>query len=338
MSKRITVGIGIGVLFLALPFLPAYGQTIHGCYAKNNGQLRVLAPGQACNPSEIPIDWNVQGEKGDKGDQGDKGETGATGPAGEPAPGVRAVRAVPISFGPFDACVENDKVQICQMIQRLAIAFPDAGASTHELSWTTEQGVEKTAVLELRRPDTFPDTPCASSAVGVVFRIGEVEVHFCLSREAPLYNVKSDVAVPPELREETNLIASYVPDWLILFDLDATSVRTAEKISAATIVGGVQPGYGTLTLDATLVNVGKIEASYVVTVTDSPDILLPEPQTLTLRAMQRSQLSFPIRFCAGASGPLTAKVTLTVRSPTGAIYDSVDVIFDWLGPAPPPVP
>ena len=51
---------------------------IHGCYQKNQGQLRVIdaQAGQACRPSEKPLVWNQEGV------QGSTGPAGPTGPRG----------------------------------------------------------------------------------------------------------------------------------------------------------------------------------------------------------------------------------------------------------------
>ena len=38
--------------------------TINGCYAKQNGQLRVVPPGAECRPSEEPLQWSQQGPQG----------------------------------------------------------------------------------------------------------------------------------------------------------------------------------------------------------------------------------------------------------------------------------
>lgn len=64
---------------------PGSTETIHGCYQKNSGSLRVLAAGESCRPSELALSWNQvgqQGEKGDAGAQGPKGDPGPAGPAG----------------------------------------------------------------------------------------------------------------------------------------------------------------------------------------------------------------------------------------------------------------
>ena len=56
--------------------------TISGCYQQNNGQLRVVASGEACRSSEVAISWNQKGQQGDAGAAGSVGPTGPQGPAG----------------------------------------------------------------------------------------------------------------------------------------------------------------------------------------------------------------------------------------------------------------
>jgi hypothetical protein len=65
------------------------GSAISGCYAKKDGQLRVLDPPTAhCKPSELALAWGQAGPQGPKGDAGaagpagPKGDTGPAGPAG----------------------------------------------------------------------------------------------------------------------------------------------------------------------------------------------------------------------------------------------------------------
>jgi hypothetical protein len=84
---------------VAFAAIPDNGGTIHGCYQKNVGNLRVIEPsaGDSCRPSEVEISWSqtgprglqgltgAQGPKGDPGAQGSqglKGDTGATGAQG----------------------------------------------------------------------------------------------------------------------------------------------------------------------------------------------------------------------------------------------------------------
>lgn len=60
--------------------IPAEDGTIQGCYANNNGDLRLSD--QACRTKETAIGWNQQGPKGERGEVGPRGESGPPGPAG----------------------------------------------------------------------------------------------------------------------------------------------------------------------------------------------------------------------------------------------------------------
>src|SRR5437588_7765841 len=67
------------ITFLAACLIAAYtlsasAQTVNACYQKNDGQLRRVNAPADCRPSEIPVNWNMQGPAGPKGDKGDKGE------------------------------------------------------------------------------------------------------------------------------------------------------------------------------------------------------------------------------------------------------------------------
>jgi hypothetical protein len=53
-----------GVAFAAIP--DSHG-TIHGCYQKSNGGLRVVQSAADCKPSEQTLDWNQQGPPGPPG-------------------------------------------------------------------------------------------------------------------------------------------------------------------------------------------------------------------------------------------------------------------------------
>lgn len=58
---------------------------VHGCYKAQNGQLRVVAAGEACGPSELALQWNQigpQGATGAQGLRGPQGEPGADGTDG----------------------------------------------------------------------------------------------------------------------------------------------------------------------------------------------------------------------------------------------------------------
>jgi hypothetical protein len=55
---------------VAFATIPDSGGTIHGCYSKINGVLRVVDSASDCRTGETPIGWNQQGPKGDPGPPG----------------------------------------------------------------------------------------------------------------------------------------------------------------------------------------------------------------------------------------------------------------------------
>lgn len=94
-----TFGIGAALLVFALAgtawatgavsSIVAADGSINGCYKQQNGQLRVVASGEACGPSEAAIQWSQQGPRGEvgpQGPQGDAGTQGIQGPVGPPGP------------------------------------------------------------------------------------------------------------------------------------------------------------------------------------------------------------------------------------------------------------
>jgi hypothetical protein len=68
---------------IALAAIPDVGGTVHGCYEKVSGQLRVTDPQtnapKACTVKEAPLDWNLRGIQGLPGPQGPEGPAGAPG-------------------------------------------------------------------------------------------------------------------------------------------------------------------------------------------------------------------------------------------------------------------
>jgi hypothetical protein len=57
--------------------------TIHACVDRQNGQLRIVSPGEPCRRHESALEWNSQGDTGPAGAQGEMGPAGAAG-----APGI----------------------------------------------------------------------------------------------------------------------------------------------------------------------------------------------------------------------------------------------------------
>jgi hypothetical protein len=75
---------------LSYAAIPSADGTIHACYDKGSGQLRISDPGtnvpKACGTKESPISWNQQGQPGPQGPAGGEGPAGPTGPEGQQGP------------------------------------------------------------------------------------------------------------------------------------------------------------------------------------------------------------------------------------------------------------
>jgi Collagen triple helix repeat (20 copies) len=56
---------------------------IHACVDRQNGQVRVVSPEDACRRHEQALDWSRQGPAGPAGAAGPQGDTGPAGPKGE---------------------------------------------------------------------------------------------------------------------------------------------------------------------------------------------------------------------------------------------------------------
>jgi hypothetical protein len=97
--------------------IPGADGIIHGCYATDNGKLRVIDPQQEqCKRDEAPLQWNQTGPQGPKGDtgtqgaQGLKGDPGIQGPAG--TPGVSGYQQVVESHNNFTLAASTESVHV----------------------------------------------------------------------------------------------------------------------------------------------------------------------------------------------------------------------------------
>ena len=70
----------IGAVAIAQAAIPDNGGTIHGCYQKESGDLRVVDDPSTCSNAETSLSWSQTGP------QGPTGPTGATGPQGIQGP------------------------------------------------------------------------------------------------------------------------------------------------------------------------------------------------------------------------------------------------------------
>jgi hypothetical protein len=75
--------VAAGLAGTAYATIPGGDGTIHGCYAKSGGTLRVIdASVTNCKAGETALNWNQHGQPGPQGPQG---EPGPAGPPGEPS-------------------------------------------------------------------------------------------------------------------------------------------------------------------------------------------------------------------------------------------------------------
>jgi hypothetical protein len=85
LAAAVVTAVSAGAAYATIP---GGDGTIHGCYAKSGGTLRVIdASVTNCKSGETALNWSQQGVPGPQGPQGEKGEPGEAGPPG-PASGV----------------------------------------------------------------------------------------------------------------------------------------------------------------------------------------------------------------------------------------------------------
>ena len=159
-----------GVAF-ATGVIPGSDGVIHGCYDKQNGNLRVIDPASdSCRQSELEIQWNQTGPQGPQGEQGPQGPAGANGSA-------RAYAHI-LPAGTIDAA----KTSHVASVRHPATGFycltlaPDAGVTAAQaapvvtVDWDSELGVSMFSYYgAMGGAPTLGGTPyCTSSEVAVV--------------------------------------------------------------------------------------------------------------------------------------------------------------------------
>ena len=82
VAVLVALGLAGSIAYAAIPD----AGTIHGCYANNNGSLRVIDPANpsnaACKSNETVLDWSQSGPAGATGPTGPSGPPGAIGATG----------------------------------------------------------------------------------------------------------------------------------------------------------------------------------------------------------------------------------------------------------------
>lgn len=90
----LAVSAGVGLATGAVESVVSADGTMQGCYAKANGQLRLVTTAADCRPSELAVSWNQTGSAGAPGPQGPIGPAGPQGERGE-----RGAQGVPGAQG-----------------------------------------------------------------------------------------------------------------------------------------------------------------------------------------------------------------------------------------------
>jgi hypothetical protein len=97
---------------LAYAAIPSADGTIHGCFDKARGTLRIVDAeaigGGRCSDSEAALSWNQKGPVGPAGPQGPVGAQGPGGPAG----GFKGIRRV-VAFGKFTNATSKNVTVNC---------------------------------------------------------------------------------------------------------------------------------------------------------------------------------------------------------------------------------
>lgn len=113
IATAVAVGALVVTAGIATASIPDTQNVIHGCYQKNNGQVRVIdSATESCHPNETAIQWNQtgpQGPTGPAGPQGPKGDPGPAGPQGPTGPaGPQGATGAPGPQGPAGPAAMSD--------------------------------------------------------------------------------------------------------------------------------------------------------------------------------------------------------------------------------------
>jgi hypothetical protein len=126
----------------------------------------------------------------------------------------------------------------------------------------------------------------------------------------------------------------YIDNSLVHLTLDATSIRTVKTESVGAIIDAWVQDFPSLSDDGTLNveigNFGDLKSDYIVTVTDaSMNILSAFPaQARTLEPYESTYVEFDVY--TNYNLDTTNELLVTLKSPTGRIYDQTYVIFDTM--------
>lgn len=327
--KKITVVMGTILAMYAIMVFPSYGQVINGCYQKNNGQLRILTnPGDACRPSEVAIQWN---QKGDKGEQGSKGD---------PGPGSRSYMSGLVSFVPLfkpcvhqgGSCVDKSLVSI-HLVDGQAVAL-DMLPNACNCPWGA---LEEILHFEFKISKLLAPSGNAYNGYEVVIKAWKGDspapLYKKVSPSMPVYNTREDPFCATPGNCPLNMLVKLNSDSLLTLEVDPSDLKVMTSESQGAIYSAkiqYDVGAGEATGRTVLWNAGDFFTDYLFIVDEcSPSKFEPVvAQSRTLNSGEAAELTFPLR----ASGPISATTNqckVSLRAPSGKLYDSVIVLFDW---------
>jgi hypothetical protein len=87
----VTAGAVLAVVGIVHATIPDSGGVLHGCYANNNGSLRIVDNPATCKNNETAVSWSQTGPQGAQGPQGTQGIQGPQGPQGSQGPAGASV-------------------------------------------------------------------------------------------------------------------------------------------------------------------------------------------------------------------------------------------------------
>jgi hypothetical protein len=192
------VGLGLGVVAIgaagvAWATIPDAGGTIHACYSRSGGSLRVIdASVTNCKQGETSLQWTVTGETGPAGPVGPTGPAGPAGPTGPQGPtgeqgvqgptgpeGPQGPEGTPFGLGEFARasfvemapCAVTEAVSLPLSITRAARLF----ASGHGLMYRYAGTGGISALLRVELRDASNALVASTDANSSQVDSGEVE-------------------------------------------------------------------------------------------------------------------------------------------------------------------
>ena len=158
------VVLGSGVAWAAIP---SRDGVITGCYARSDGNLRIIDESRSCRRGEARLTWNESGaqgpagEAGPQGEQGPQGEPGPQGPAGadgaDGATGLTGPAGPQGDPGPAGpAGPPGDGVASLDALAGLRCKVGTADEGVVDIAWSEDEATIRCLADALRLTVTIP--------------------------------------------------------------------------------------------------------------------------------------------------------------------------------------